>query len=161
MAATPNGTLEWNIEDVAKALKISPEDVKTYFTDGRRVSFILERRIANEFIKGILALSEGAGYDLMDSSGGKWEVRSITKRGIFFNPSRDVGSGRKFDEGRFLEKLNEIKGYIVCDVVRFPAIPFWIITASEVLNWWQTGKLQSNARVSRSKVLELLDLKAL
>ena len=41
---------------------------RAYFTDGRRVSFILERRLAYEVLKGTLAPSEGAGYDLIE----KW-----------------------------------------------------------------------------------------
>ena len=83
----PNGILSWNIEEIARALKIKPEDVREYFTDGRRVSFIVERRIAREVLKGTLAPTEGAGYDVIDSFGGKWEVRSITRGGIYFCPS--------------------------------------------------------------------------
>ena len=87
MSANPNGILTWNIDEIARALKIEEKDVLSYFTDGRRVSFILERRLAYEVIKGRLAPSEGAGYDLLDSAGRKWEVRSITKGGIYFCPS--------------------------------------------------------------------------
>ena len=87
MSANPNGILTWNIDEIARALKIGEKDVLSYFTDGRRVSFILERRLAYEVIKGRLAPSEGAGYDLLDSAGRKWEVRSITKGGIYFCPS--------------------------------------------------------------------------
>jgi hypothetical protein len=47
----PSGRLDWNIEELASALKISPKDVKEYFTDGRPISFITERRIAIEIIK--------------------------------------------------------------------------------------------------------------
>ena len=32
------GILEWNIEEIASALKISINDVEEYFTDGRRIS---------------------------------------------------------------------------------------------------------------------------
>ena len=78
------GTLTWNLELLAKALKITHRDVRAYFTDGRRVSFIIERRIAYEIIGGTLAASEGAGFDLRDKTGGKWEVRSITKGGVYF-----------------------------------------------------------------------------
>lgn len=61
-----HGSLSWNLDEIAKALKISPEAVHEYFTDGRRVSFILERRIATEVLHATLAHSEGAGYDLID-----------------------------------------------------------------------------------------------
>ncbi len=129
MSHEPNGTLFWNIEDIAKALKISIEDVREYFTDGRRVSFIIERRIAYEILKGKLAASEGAGFDILDSHGIKREVRSISKRSVYFCPSFMVGSGRKFNEQGFIDKLSEIGGYIIADIESFPNIPFWIITS--------------------------------
>jgi len=67
MAREPSGRLIWDLEEISRALKLTPADVRAYFTDGRRVSFILERRIAYEIIKGRLAPSEGAGYDLIDA----------------------------------------------------------------------------------------------
>ncbi len=94
MSAKPNGIFSWDITEIAKSLKITESDVKLYFKDGRRVSFILERRIAYEFMKAKLSPSEGAGYDIIASDGGKWEVRSITRSGVYFCPSYMVGSGR-------------------------------------------------------------------
>jgi hypothetical protein len=65
------------MEEVASALKVDAGSVREYFTDGRRVAFLIERRIAKE--EGFsLATSEGASFDLVDKSGGKWEVRNIT-----------------------------------------------------------------------------------
>lgn len=157
MAAQPDGTLSWDVQDIARVLKVGTGDVKDYFTDGRRVSFLLERRIAREVIKGSLAPTEGAGFDLIDSLGKKWEVRSITGGGIYFCPSYMVGSGRQFERGGFLRKLQEIEGYIVSDVVRFPDIPFWIIHRDVVLKWWHSGKLGSTTKISRNRALQLLD----
>ncbi len=150
------GTLEWNEQEIASALRISTEAVREYFTDGRRVSFLLERRISKEIIRGTLASSEGAGYDLLDSQGGKWEVRSISKGGIYFSPSYMVGSGRSFKEEGFLRKLHEVKGYIVSDIESFPRIPYWIIGNEQVEEWWTAGKLGSITKISRKKALSLL-----
>jgi hypothetical protein len=150
------GTMAWNIDEISKALKINVEDVKEYFTDGRRISFILERRICREIIKGKMAPSEGAGYDLLDPKGGKWEVRSISSGGLYFCPSYMVGSGRKFNEKGFLDKLEEIEGYIISDIDSFPNVPFWIITKQEVLKWWKEGILGSSTKISRNKILELM-----
>jgi len=100
----PTGVLTWDVTEIARVLKVEPKDVHEYFTDGRRVSFLLERRLAREVIKGTLAPSEGAGFDLIDPSGKKWEVRSVTRGGIYFCPSYMVGSGRVFDEPGFLRK---------------------------------------------------------
>jgi len=48
----PHGTLNWDLESIANSLRLSPEDTKSYFTDGRRVSFILERRLAFDVLNG-------------------------------------------------------------------------------------------------------------
>jgi len=153
---SPNGRFTWDIEEISKALKITKEDVRVYFTDGRRVSFILERRLAYEVLKGRLAPSEGAGYDLIDQDGHKWEVRSITQGGIYFSPSYMVGSGRRFNQKGFLEKLNEVKGYILSDVESFPEVPFWIVPSSQVREWWERGFLGTTTKITREKALRLL-----
>ena len=156
MNTDPNGFLSWDINAIAEALKIKPEDVREYFTDGRRVSFIVERRLAREVLKGKLAPTEGAGYDIIDSHGNKWEVRSISRGGIYFCPSYMVGSGRHFEEEGFLRKLDEIAGFIIADIESFPDIPFWIITAEQVKRWWKEGKLGTTTKISRKRALELL-----
>ena len=156
MSAKPNGLLTWDISEIANALKIEEPDVREYFTDGRRVSFLLERRLAYEVVKGKLAPSEGAGYDLLDSQSRKWEVRSITKGGIYFCPSYMVGSGRSFDEPGFLRKLKEIEGYIISDVESFPNVPFWILPKTTIENWWRDKKLGAGTKISRAVALKLL-----
>ena len=150
------GYLTWDIGLLAEAMQITPKDVHAYFTDGRRVSFIMERRIAYEVIGGTLAASEGAGFDLLDREGGKWEVRSITKSGIYFCPSYMVGSRRKFEEQGFLNKLDEIRGYVLSDVQSFPNIPYWIISESIVRNWWNKGMLGNTTKITRNKALALI-----
>ena len=150
------GKFTWDIVEISKSLKITPEAVRIYFTDGRRVSFLLERRIADEVLHGELAPSEGAGYDVLDNCGLKWEVRSISKHGIYFCPSKMVGSGRSFNEPGFLQKLDEIAGYVVSDIECFPTVPYWVIPKDDVREWWNQGKLGTSSKISRVKALELL-----
>ncbi len=151
------GCFNWDIEAIAHALKIREKDVKEYFTDGRKISFLLERRLEYEILNGKRPESEGAGYDLIDAENGKWEVRCITRSGIYFCPSYMVGSGRHFEEQGFLDKLDEIKGYIVADVVAFPKIPYWTISKEQVKSWWNDGKLGSTTKISREKALKLIN----
>jgi len=150
------GVLRWDVRELARALKIPEDDVREYFTNGRRVSFIVERRIAREVFKGAQLAPRGAGFDFIDEHGGKWEVRCITQSGIYFCPSYMVGSGRHFDEEGFLRKLSELEGYVVADVVRFPEVPFWVIPSEQVREWWEAGELGSTTKISRDKMLELL-----
>lgn len=135
------------------AFKVSVEDVREYLTDGRRVSFMIERRLARDNPGWQLAQSEGAGYDLLDPDGGKWEVRSITRGGVYFNPSSQVGSGRTFNEQGFQDKLNDIKGFILSDIVEFPTVNVYVVPVANVLRWHRQYLLGANARVSRKKFL--------
>jgi hypothetical protein len=153
--AEPTGYLEWDVQEIASALRIRREDVLKYFTDGRKVAFIFERRLANEFTGGDLAETEGADYDILDVGGKRWEVRSISKK-TYFCPSYMVGSGRSFEEEGFLKKLNGIAGYILVDIGQFPTVPFWKVTAATVLGWYQAGQLGAGTHTSRMKVLGLL-----
>ena len=146
--------LTWDINELAVSLKIDVASVREYFTDGRRISFLIERRIA-QVIDGKLAPSEGAGYDLIDKQGGKWEVRSISKGGIYFCPSYMVGSGRSFDKSGFLNKLLDIEGYIISDIESFPDIPFWIISSDEIKKLYNDGELGTTTKITRKKALEL------
>lgn len=98
----PHGFLEWDIDQLQRAMHLNVDDVRAYFTDGRRVSFMLERRIMREVLGGRLAASEGDDHDLVDAQGRKWEVRSVSGGGIYFCPSYMVGSGRRFQCDGFL-----------------------------------------------------------
>lgn len=148
--------LKWSVEELAAALRVKPQDVQEYFTDGRRVSFIIERRIVWDHPGWRLASSEGAGYDLIDPQGGLWEVRSITRRGIYFNPSAQVGSGRRFDEVGFQAKLAGIKGFILADIESFPKVPVYVVPVANVLRWHSSKLLGANAKVSRARFLSMI-----
>lgn len=151
----PTRILNWNLQEVASALKVDPQSVREYFTDGRRVAFLIERRIAKE--EGFsLATSEGASFDLVDKSGGKWEVRNITRGGIYFCPSYMVGSGRIFDEPGFRRKLAGVNGYIVTDIEMFPDVPYWILGRQIVEDWWGLNHLGACTKISRERILKLI-----
>src|SRR4051812_5886117 len=146
----PCFTMTWNEEELARAFKVTTQDIREYLTDGRRVSFIIERRLKWENPGWTLAPSEGAGHDLRDPDGGLWEVRSITGGGVYFNPSNQVGSGRKFAEEGFRAKLAGLRGFILSDIVGFPVVDFFVVPIEFVLRWHANGELGRNAKVSRA-----------
>ena len=148
--------LDWNIAEISKALKLTEDQVKDYFTDGRRVSFMIERRLV-KFVGGTLSKSEGAGYDLIDSENNKWEVRSLTKDGIYFCPSYMVGSGRKFNEEGFLRKLREIKGYLISDITLFPSIPCWSIEHEKIQKLYFDGSLGGTTKITRNSFFKIIN----
>ena len=150
--------MQWDENELAAAFKVSTDDIREYLTDGRRVSFIIERRLKWENPGWKLAPSEGAGYDLLDPDGGMREVRSITRQGVYFNPNNQVGSGRRFDEDGFQLKMSGIKGFILSDIVGFPVVDVFVVPVDNVVRWHRAGLLGSNAKVSRAKFhSQLLD----
>jgi hypothetical protein len=152
----PKHTFIWKIDELASALQILPEDVVAYFTDGRRVSFILERHIARHY-GGKLANSERDSYDFQDKKGRKWEVRSITKQGTYFNPSVQVGAGRKFAESGFRTKVQGIYGFILCDITNFPEVPIYEIKSQTVIDWFEKGLIGKNVSPALNKVKALIE----
>lgn len=149
-------TLEFDLEHLATAMHLSDREVMAYFTDGRRVSFVVERRISREVMKGNLADSEGDPYDLVADDGTKWEVRSLTRQGMYFCPSYMVGSGRSFDEAGFLAKVAGISGYLVAHVDEFPSITIWKVDSETVLKWYRAGRLGTTTKVSAVKAIDLI-----
>ena len=147
----------WNEIAISTALGIQVHEVREYFRDGRRVSFLIERRLAHKELGGKLAPSEGAAYDIMDGQGRKWECRSLSRNGVYFCPSYMVGSGRSFDRAGFLSKLESISGYIIADIDNFPRVPYWIVPREKVQEWWDTNKLGTQTKISREKALQLLE----
>jgi hypothetical protein len=143
--------IEFNCLALAAAFGIKEADVHEFMTDGRRASFIVERRICWSHPGWKLAPSEGAGYDLEDPQGSLWEVRSITRQGVYFNPSVQVGAGRRFEEEGFLAKLASIKGFILADITEFPNIPAYVVPRDLVTDWYCRGLLGANAKVSHKK----------
>ena len=152
----PRFQMKWDLAELARAFRVREEDILEYLTDGRRVSFIIERRLKWEHQGWDLAPSEGAGYDLRDPNGGLWEVRSVTRSGVYFNPSSQVGSGRKFNEVGFIKKLESIRGFILSDIVQFPTVDVFVVPVEYVVRWYRAGQLGANAHVRRAVFLERL-----
>lgn len=148
--------MHWDEDDLARAFKVTPADIREYLTDGRRVSFIVERRLKWENPGWTLAPSEGAGYDMLDPDGDKWEVRSVTRGGVYFKPSAQVGSGRSYNEAGFLAKLEAVKGFILSDITTFPTITCYVVPVANVLRWHRAGSLGTQAQISRAKFISNL-----
>lgn len=145
----------WDLNALADALKISSADTALYFRDGRRISFILERRFRDTHPGWQLAPSEGAGYDLVDASGTRWEVRSIS-RDIYFCPSYMVGSGRRFEEAGFLLKLDAIGGYICADITLFPDVPVFVLPSDLIRRLYHERRLGAGTKISRDRFYSMI-----
>lgn len=147
--------LEWDLDELAAAMHLEKDEVLMYFRDGRRISFIMERRIRDAFPSWKLAPSEGSGFDLIDDEGGCWEARSVSS-GIYFCPSYMVGSGRKFEEAGFLAKLDAIQGYVCSDIMKFPRVPVYMVPGDLILDLYQRGQLGAGTRISSARFYDLI-----
>jgi hypothetical protein len=136
---------DWDLQALSAAMSIPPNDVEAYFRDGRRVSFLLERRIRDSFPGWKLAPSEGAGFDLL----------SVSKN-IYFCPSYMVGSGRKFAEDGFFAKLDAIGGYICSDITTFPKVPVYVIPSDLIRRLYLAGKLGGTTAISRDRFYSVI-----
>lgn len=150
-----NGSLIWDVQKLSEALHLSKEDIIDYFRDGRRMSFILERRICKEILGGRMPKSEGSSFDIFDKEGNKWEVRCVTEQGTYFCPSSMIGAGRFFDEEGFLNKLKEIKGYILADITKFPLVEYWSTSSYEIMDLYVNKRIHSTTKVGRQRVIDL------
>jgi hypothetical protein len=136
------------------ALGLSAEDTLQWGLDGRRIAFSLERRIISEGL-GATPTKTNTPWDAEDGDN-KYEIRSVTRGGVYFCPNNQVGSGRRFSEKEFLDKLNELSYYCLADITQFPDVPFWVIPVEVVLNWWIEGRLGKNSKITKKKALKLL-----
>lgn len=128
-------------------MHLNEDEVLAYFRDGRRISFIMERRIRDAFPNWILAPSEGSGFDLIDEQGKNWEARSVSS-GIYFCPSYMVGSGRRFEELGFIAKLDNIEGYVCSDIMKFPCVPVFMVPVALIRELYHAGKLGTSTKIS-------------
>jgi hypothetical protein len=116
----------------------------------------LSVEFAKEIIGGRISESEGSAFDVYDSEGNKWEVRSLTRSGIYFCPSYMVGSGRKFEEEGFQAKLDEIKGIYVARLTTFPEVEVFKIDVEQVRKWHKNKELGKTTKIQKYKMEELL-----
>lgn len=151
----PDGVMQWDPALMAQALHL--RGVDSWFRDGRHSSALLESRLTavQPFAH---ARSSNAAYDLLDPTGGQWEVRAITAKGVHFKPSSMLGKGREFNILDWLAKLKAIRGFVLTDIEAFPDVPYWMIPTHVVESWWGAGKLGKGLHASRKRALELIHL---
>ncbi len=97
------------------------------FKDGRLSGLLIEHLIESMFLNLTRLKQENSSLDFIDSKGGRYEVRVITKNGVKFIPSHMIGKGRKFNQEGFDEKLAQIDYFLLCDVNNFPKISIFTI----------------------------------
>jgi len=148
-----DGFLTWDLGKLADALQVKVAEAKQYFRDGRKLSYLAEMVLAKE-LNLDKAETEAKPYDLVDpNTNEKWEVRCMN-RTISFAPSNMTGANRGFNLDGFIEKLEICKGYIICDIVNFPIVPYYIVESDTVADWFDNGRMSRTALLTRKNFLK-------
>lgn len=136
-------------ESMANCFGVRHQDVITNLKDGRAASKWMESMIKHQMgLDGHETDSDS--YDVRDKND-KWEVRTLTDNGVHFCPNNMKGKGRSFSEQGFLDKLNEVEGYIICNVRQIPQIKFTVLSNVSVLDAYERGDLNKSAQISGAK----------
>ncbi len=145
-----------NLEKIAEGFNISVDAVKKFLNDGRIIGRLSE--FIREEVRGSTrASSESSPYDVSDVINGREEVRSISKNGISFASSKEVGYGRVVTEEGFKEKLNSLDIYVAVDFRDIENLIFHEITKDEIVLLEKNGKLGKNKKMSAEKIYEFLN----
>lgn len=136
-----------DLRAVARCFAITDDDAAEWWRDGKAVALLMEMIVARQ-LDGI-RVSGQKPWDVETYDGEKWEVRVCSRRGLHFLPNNQVGAGRKFDRTGFMQKLDAITGYAVCDVSGTGHVDVYYLPADTVLDWFARGLLGSPARLTR------------
>lgn len=147
-------TISFDPDAIAKSLGVTYEQVFRLFSDARSVSKIVEMRVTRR-TGYTLAPSSNATWDA-HYKGALWEVRCISRNGVYFCPASCVGADRKFDAKKFEARLWRPGGFLLADLSTFPHVEVHALDNLVVLDWWKRGLLGKNAKISQKKALGLL-----
>jgi|TARA_R110000824_G_scaffold392567_1_gene591051 hypothetical protein len=121
------------------------QSLNDIFKDGRVASHLLEPQLELWFpelkhVKGC------KGHDHIHRTDDRlFDAKNFTKNGCKFMPSNMIGSGRKFDEEVFIEKVKDMS-YIVCDIVEFPKIRVVFKEGVELARQYMKGAIPLSGR---------------
>ena len=102
------------------------------FTDGRNIGLLSEDLIAALFNNLSKSPSSKDAYDFSDREGRKYECRTVTKRGVGLLPSKQVGTGRKYNALEHKEKRAMLHAYIFVDVRDSPLFRITMIEEKRI-----------------------------
>jgi len=67
-----------------------------------------------------------------------------------------VGSGRRFEERGFFEKLDSIGGYLCSDITLFPDVPVFVVPSLLIRQLYDAGKLGAGTSISRERFYTII-----
>jgi len=138
----------FSLEEIADALKLTPDDVVQKFRDPRITSWFAEiwgerlfgyKKHANANhpgSDGAIALGNMGRFDI--------SVRCFNTNGIKFQKSKFIGSGRKATQDDLIDSIESVERYVLVDLRGFPVLKFYPIDSKALLRLIRHGKLTTS-----------------
>jgi hypothetical protein len=163
MSYEPFYSFEWGrAAKSGSGFGISAAGMKRLLGDGRVVSFMMEVHLSEAFAEGrnhFKLVAEGnAAFDLIGFGKfeGNWDVRCITKHGVYFTSAGQVGGSRKFSEKGYQKKRAALTGFILADITEFPKVDCYLVRKDVVEDWRDEGRIGKKTKVTAKAIRKLL-----
>lgn len=154
MQKPKNFKFKVNLSQIAKGMRLTQTEARSFFNDGRIVGRYAEFVVQNKGL-GNRAKSESSSYDNDTPEGLRLEVRSMGDK-VSFSSSKEVGYGRKVTANGWAEKLSSVDLWCLVDYSNFDEWHFIFLTTDEVRQMAEVGVLGKNRSISRKKFLKYL-----
>ena len=143
MKITKNKTYHFNVQNVSFG-NIPKERLPAFFQDGRVASFFLEEQLQYWFPE-LTRIEGNLDHDHVDREGREYDAKNFTKHGMGFMPSKQRGSGRKFNKEAAHVKADKLC-YICCDIVEFPAVRVKFVDGKDLVKKYPNCSVGSSKR---------------
>jgi hypothetical protein len=136
---------ELSVSEIGAALKLTPEDVIAKFRDARITSWFAEIWGERLFSYRKHTSSNHPGSDASIPLGaiGRFDisVRCLTRAGIKFQKSKNIGSGRSATLEDVYSAIEGVERVVVVDIREFPRLRFIPLDSKWLLRRARHGKL--------------------
>jgi hypothetical protein len=134
-----------SVDDISKALRITPEDAIAKFQDARVTSWFAEiwgERLFN-YTKHASANQPGSDAAIALGDIGRFDigVRCFFRGKIKFQKSKHIGSGRTATKADLVLSLETLERYVVVDLRGFPMLNFYPLDTKALLRLVYEGTL--------------------
>ena len=138
----------FDVTALAKALRITPEQVVQAFRDGRGAwpfsemwgeqlyEFIKHANSNQPFSDGAVALTQLRDVNV--------SVKALTKAGVKFQQSKFVGVNRSATKADLVKSVEACDRVIVVDIVEFPEVRFIPVDGTRLVGAVHIGRLTTN-----------------
>jgi len=137
-----------SLDDISKALRITPEEAVAKFQDARITSWFAEiwgERLFN-YTKHPSANHPGSDAAIALGDIGRFDigVRCFFRNKIKFQKSKFIGSGRRATMADLISSIEDVERYVIVDLRQFPQLDFYPLDTKALLRLVREGKLKTN-----------------